>query len=96
MEDDELLQYFGHLMKAEGEIPTEAMVVIGKLIRLTLEYRDRLKKEKNEILTVEETKRAADIYTTVLRAGLIPPADDKIINLVIIWLREINGIRPKN
>jgi hypothetical protein len=93
MNDDEILKYFGELMQKQGEIPTEAMTVLGKLIRLTIEYRDRLRREKQEILTVEETKLATGIYTSVLDTGkLLLSIDPKITGLVKLWLKEVNGI----
>jgi hypothetical protein len=91
MEDD-LRRYFGELMKQEGEIPSEALAVLGKLIRLTIEFRDQWKKENNESLTVEETRAAIEIYLTVVKTGLLPNRlEEKIDRLVRLWLKEING-----
>ena len=91
MEDD-IRRYFGELLKQEGEIFPEALEVLGKLIRLTINFRDDWKKEKNEILTVEDTKAAVNIYLTVIKTGLLPNRlDEKIDRLVRLWLKEING-----
>lgn len=91
MEDD-IRRYFGELLKQEGEIPGEALEVLGKLIRLTINFRDDWKKEKNEILTVEDTKVAVKIYLTVIKTGLLPNRlNEKIDRLVRLWLKEING-----
>ncbi len=91
MEED-IRRYFGELLKQEGEISSEAMEVLGKLIRLTIEFRDDWKKEKNEILTVEDTRGAIEIYFTVIKTGVLPNRlDKKIDRLVRLWLKEING-----
>jgi len=93
MNDDEIRKYFDELMHKRGPIPTEAMTVLGKLIRLTIEYRDRLIHEKQDTLTVEETKLATEIYTSVLDTGkLLLSIDPKITGLVKLWLKEVNGI----
>ncbi len=91
MEED-IRRYFAELLRQEGQIPSEALTVLGKLIRLTIEFRDEWKKEKNEILTVEETKAAVEIYLTVIKTGLLPNRmEEKIDRLVRLWLKEING-----
>jgi len=91
MEED-IRRYFGELLKTEGEIPPETMIVLGKLIRLTIEFRDRWKADKNEILTVEDTKKATEIYMSILKTGQLPDKlEEKIDRLVRIWLKEING-----
>lgn len=91
MEED-IRRYFGELLKAEGSVPPKAMTVLGKLIRLTIEFRDRWKAEKNEILTVEDTKKATKIYMSILKTGQPPDKlEEKIDKLVRIWLKEING-----
>jgi hypothetical protein len=91
MEDD-LRRYFGDLMKQEGEIPSEALAVLGKLIRLTTEFRDLWKAETGESLTVEETRAAIEIYLSVIKTGLLPNRlEPKIDRLVRLWLKEING-----
>ncbi len=91
MEED-IRRYFAELLRQEGQIPSEALTVLGKLIRLTIQFRDEWKKEKNEILTVEETKAAVEIYLTVIKTGLLPNRmEEKIDRLVRLWLKEING-----
>jgi len=91
MEDD-LRKYFGEIMKQEGDIPSEALTVLGKLIRLTIDFRDKWKAEKNETLTVEETKNAVEIYLNIIKTGMFPNRlEEKIDRLVRLWLKEING-----
>jgi hypothetical protein len=92
MNQRDLREYFGEMLKKEGYISSDSMAVFGKLIRLTLEYRDRLVEEKNEILTVEETRKGLDAYIEALRQNRPPEGlSDKIANLVKLWLKEING-----
>lgn len=96
MNNDEIRKYFGEVMQKHGQIPTEALTVLGKLIRLTIEYRDRLMHDQLEILTVEETKLATQVYTAVLESGKMSLSmNPKILGLVRLWLKEVNGILPK-
>ncbi len=91
-DQDELRKYFGEILKDEGYIQSESLAVFGKLIRLTLEYRDRLFAEKGEILTVAETRTALDAYMITLESGKIPEnLEGKILGLVKLWLKQING-----
>jgi len=91
MPQDDLRRFFGELLFEQGEISSESMAVLGKLIRLTIDYRDKLKSETGEILTVQETKKATIAYVAALRDGVIPEGlDEKIRNLVRLWLKEIN------
>ena len=92
MNQQDLRKFFGEILKKEGYISSDSMAVFGELIRLTLEYRDRLVEEKNEILTVEETRKGLDAYVAALRQNRLPEGlTDKIANLVRLWLNEING-----
>ncbi len=90
MDQEDLRRYFGEMLRKEGYISSESMSVFGKLIRLTIEFRDRLKKEKDEILTVEDTRKAVEVYLSILKTGHRPDnLDEKIDKLVDLWLREI-------
>jgi hypothetical protein len=90
---DRLRKYFGEILQEEGYIPTESFAVLGKLIRLTLDYRDRLAAETGEILTVEETRRGISAYLEAIESEKIPPGlNKKIEGLVLLWLKHINGI----
>jgi len=92
MNQQDLRKSFGEMLKKEGYISTDSLAVLGKLIRLTLEYRDRLVEEKNEILTVEETRKGLDAYMATLKENRLPEGlDEKIGKLVKLWLKEING-----
>jgi hypothetical protein len=94
---DNIRHFLADILKQHGEISSEAMRVFGKLVRLTLSYRDRLNAERNETLTVDETRRGLDAYMAALSAGKIPDEyNDKIKGLVILWLKEINGITLLN
>ncbi|UCD95351.1 MAG: hypothetical protein JSU69_04695 [Candidatus Zixiibacteriota bacterium] len=91
MNPNDLERFFGELLKQEKYIPSASMAVLGKLIRLTIAYRDRWKAEKDEILTVEETRKALDAYQAVLKDGKMPEGlDRKTAGLVKLWLKEIN------
>jgi hypothetical protein len=92
MSHDSLREYFGKLLKREGYISSQSMAVFGQLIRLTVAFRDEWKAEHNEILTVDETKEALDLYLQALDSKEVPrQPNDKIDQLVGLWLREING-----
>ena len=68
--------------------------MFGQLIRLTLEYRDMLAAEKNEILTVAETREAIEAYKIAIETDKIPEGlNEKISGLVKLWLKVINSKR---
>jgi hypothetical protein len=92
MDQTDLKRFFGELLKEQKYIPSESMEVLGKLIRLTIAFRDRWKAERDDILTVEDTRNALDAYQAVLSGGKLPEGlDEKTIELVRFWLKEING-----
>jgi hypothetical protein len=92
MDQQDLRRFFGDMLKREGSISSEALEVFGKLIRLTIDFRDQWKSKKGEVLTVEDTRKAIDIYTAVLEKGIMPDdLDEKINRLVRLWLKKING-----
>jgi len=92
MNEDDISRYLAKMLKGHGDYGSEAFAVVGRLIRLTLEYRDRWKAEKGEILTVEDTRWALEIYEHVLKSGHIPDElDDKIAGLVKLWIKNITG-----
>ena len=93
MNRDNLDKYFEDILKNEGYVSTDSLDVLKKLINLTLRYRDKLKAETGEILTVGETRQAIDIYLKAIKQGQISTnLDDKIEFLVKLWFKEINGI----
>jgi hypothetical protein len=92
MKEDKLRKYFGELLQKEGYISSDSMAVLGKLIRVTLEYRDRIVSEKGQTLTVEETRVALDIFQTAVKTEKLPAKlDPKIRELIVLWFREIYG-----
>ncbi len=91
MSQDDLRRFLGMMLQEAGYLDSEAFATFGHLIRLTIEYRDKWKAEKDEILTVDETKRALEIYESVMRTKVIPDnLDAKIDGLVRLWLKKIN------
>ena len=91
-DETDLNNYLTELIKGKGNLSEKEMEVFKKLVRLTLKFRDKWLKEKNEILTVGETQQAIDIYIAIL-SGKHPEKiiDVKIDELVRLWLREINN-----
>jgi len=93
MQQDDIQRYLASILREEESLSSEEMAVFGKLIRLTVEYRDRRKAENNDILTVEETKRALEAYEKALKDNKMPDGiDEKIRGLVKLWLKKINRI----
>ncbi len=93
MDQEDLRLFFGKMLKDEGYISSESFAVFGKLIRLTIQYRDRLLETENVTLTVDDTKRGIAIYLETLKTGrLAESIDPKIDGLVRLWLKEINHI----
>ncbi|SYZ74396.1 hypothetical protein TRIP_C90024 [Candidatus Zixiibacteriota bacterium] len=94
MEQDEIRHFFGEILKENRYISSESMAVFGKLIRLTLQFRDSYFESHAEILTVEETRRGLDVYQNAVGSGRLPEKlSPKIAGLVKLWLKEINGIK---
>ncbi len=92
MEGDDLRRFFAELLRDHGYIPTSAMQTMGKLIRLTVEYRDQWKDQHHEILTVGETRMAIEIYIKAIETETRPVrVGPKIDGLIRLWLKEING-----
>jgi len=93
MDRDDLDKYFEEILANEGYVSAESLDVLKKLINLTLKFRDKLKAETGEILTVGETRRALDVYLKAIKQGRISKnLDSKIEALVRLWIKEINGI----
>ncbi|MEW5923342.1 MAG: hypothetical protein AB1746_05080 [Candidatus Zixiibacteriota bacterium] len=93
MKQDELRKFLGIMLHEAGYLDSEAFAVFGQLIRLTIEYRDKWKAEKDEILTVRDTKKALRIYEEVLKTGMMPDnLEAKIDGLIRLWLKKINGL----
>jgi len=93
MGKDDLRRFLIEMLLGDHDADSEEFAIVGKLIRLTLDYRDRWKIEKDEILTVEDTRRALDIYEQVIMTGEFPTdSDEKIGGLVKLWLKKINKL----
>ncbi|UCD16545.1 MAG: hypothetical protein JSV44_08750 [Candidatus Zixiibacteriota bacterium] len=91
MKQDDLRRFFANMLKDYGYLPSESMRVMGRLIRLTIAYRDQWKANHDEILTVAEARKAVEIYNSVLESESFPEElDEKIAGLVRLWLKEIN------
>jgi len=94
MDQEDLRRFFGEVLKEEGYVSTESFAVFGKLVRLTIEYRDRLLADENVTLTVEDTKKGIALYLEALKSGRLPEEiEPRIAGLVRLWLKEINGLR---
>ena len=94
MQEEDLRRFLAGMLLSDHDADSEELAVVGKLIRLTLEYRDRLKAEKSEILTVEDTRLALDVYEQAIKTGKIEPdPGEKIGGLVKLWLQKINRLR---
>jgi hypothetical protein len=93
MSDDKLKRYLATLMPKDSEILDKDVAVVKQLVELTLQYRDELKTERNETLTVGETRVAIEIYWLALQKGHMPTRlEPKIEALVRLWLKEINRL----
>jgi len=93
MAKDDLRRFLIEMLLGDHDADSEEFAVVGELIRLTLGYRDRWKIAKDEILTVEDTRRALDIYEQVIKTGEFPTdLDEKIGGLVKLWLKKINRL----
>lgn len=91
MDQQDLRRFFGEMLKEQGYVSSESMAIFGKLINLTVGFRDRWKAEKNEIVTVDDTRKALDAYSAALKEERIPDGlERKIEELVRLWLQKIN------
>ena len=92
MTQDNIKEYFKTVLENNKNISPEAIDIFKKLIDYTIKYRDELKADTGEILTVGDTKQAINIYLeTVQTECLQSGPDPKINGLVKYWLTEING-----
>jgi len=92
MGQQSLRRFFGELLKEQGYIPSESMATFGRLINLTVAFRDCWKAEKNEIVTVDDTRKALKAYSAALKEERIPDGlERKVEELVKWWLQKING-----
>jgi hypothetical protein len=93
MDQEDLRRFFGEMLKEEEYISSDSFAVFGKLIRLTIDYRDRLLADENITLTVDDTKQGIAIYLEALKSGQLPDdMEPRIAELVRLWLKEINKI----
>ena len=93
MKQDDIEEYFKSVMDCNKEASVEAIDILKKLIDYTIKYRDELKAETGEILTVGITKQAIDIYLEAVQTErLRGDLDPKIDRLVKYWLTKINGV----
>ena len=93
MEQDDIQRYLANILREEDSLSSEEMAIFGKLIRLTVEYRDMRKAEYDDILTIEETRKALEVYEKALKDNKMPDSiDDKIAGLVKLWLKKINRL----
>jgi hypothetical protein len=84
--------YLRKLLTDNREASREDLETFSRLIDLTLEYRDKLKARTGEILSIEETKMAINIYVVAQETGKLPSnLDSKTRPLIRLWLREIDG-----
>ena len=91
-DEKNLNNYLTELIKGKRNLSSRERVVFEKLVRLTLEFRDKWSSEKKEILTVGDTQKALDIYMIIL-SGQKPAGniDARIDELVRLWLKMINN-----
>jgi len=93
-EDEFSKQFGGHFGRDSGTEAQRAEDIMRQLIRLTIKFRDQWKRNRNETVTVADTKKATIAYIAAVRTGKIPAGlGFKIEELVRLWLREINGRR---
>ena len=93
MNEDKLKEIFGEFLSDGQYIPADALNLLGRLIRLTIEFRDRLKADTGEIVTVDDTIQALDAYKTACKTKNIPDGlNDKSQGLVSFWLENIDKI----
>ena len=93
MEQDNIKEYFKAVLEKNKNASVEAIDILKKLIDYTIAYRDELKEETGEILTVGVTKLAIDVYLEAVQTEhLRGDLDPKIDRLVKYWLTKINGV----
>ncbi len=86
-------RYLRRLLTKNRQATKEDLETFSRLIDLTLEYRDKLKAGTGEILSIEETKMAINIYIVAQETARLPAnLDSKTGPLIRLWLKEINGI----
>ncbi len=92
MMQDNIKEYFKTVLENNQNISPEVIDILKKLIDYTIKYRDELKADTGEILTVGDTKQAINIYLEAVQTERLQGnPDPKIDRLVKYWLTEING-----
>jgi len=92
MNQDNIKEYFKTVMENNRNISPEAIDILKKLIDHTIKFRDELKADTGEILTVGDTRQAINIYLQAVQTEHLQDNLDPIIDrLVKYWLMEING-----
>jgi hypothetical protein len=93
MNEDNLKRIFSEFLSDGKFIPADAIKTMGQLIRLTLEFRDRLKADTGEIVTVDDTHQALNAYITANKTQSVPDGlNARSEGLLRLWLKEINGV----
>ena len=89
MNDDDVSQLLRRIGEKVGQVDEKSLRMFRLLVTVTLQYRDQLRAQ-GEILTVEETKKALNVFRIVLKTREIPEElESRARELVMLWLQEI-------
>jgi len=87
---DDIEVLFRHLEEHFSEAGEGSRKMLGMLVHTTLTYRDTLVARSESPLTVEETRKALDIFMTIFTTKKFPAiSDPRIKELVMMWLEEV-------
>ena len=88
MAHDRFLQHFRELL---GDSEEDSARMLTLLISVTVNYRDRLKEETGQVLTVEDTRRALDALEAQLRGEPPHELSKEQRTLLELWLKELES-----
>jgi len=91
MQESDIHRLFMQVVKDDENMSEEVRQVFLTLTSATLRYRDRLKRNSNIILTVDDVRVTLDLLMEALPTGRLPDTENAIhLGLFKIWMDELN------
>lgn len=89
-DDSDIKALFDKVSEHFGEESEGSRAMFSMLVKTTLNYRDMLVASTGFPLTVDETRRALQVFMEILKTRKFPRVLDKRIkDLVVLWLEEL-------
>jgi hypothetical protein len=90
MKESQIEMLFERLGKSTKDVPEDVQKIFSTLVDTTLDYRDRLKKESDMIVTVEDVRIALDWLLEWVQTQRWPASDHLVrIELFRLWTQML-------